>query len=80
MLHAMMLEATDGRRFFAPISDHPLKILDLGTGTGTWAIDVAEMYPSANVLGIGMLLPSIDSSASCLVARYDTLAKSRRQT
>ncbi|KAI1152306.1 S-adenosyl-L-methionine-dependent methyltransferase [Nemania diffusa] len=54
MLHAMMLEATDGRRFFAPISDHPLKILDLGTGTGTWAIDVAEMYPSANVLGIDL--------------------------
>ncbi|KAI1198321.1 S-adenosyl-L-methionine-dependent methyltransferase [Nemania serpens] len=54
MLHAMMLEATDGRRFFAPISDHPLKILDLGTGTGIWAIEMADKYPSAEVLGIDL--------------------------
>lgn len=54
MLHAMMLEATDGRLFFAPISSHPLKILDLGTGTGIWAIEMAGQYPSAEVQGIGM--------------------------
>ncbi|KAI0549603.1 S-adenosyl-L-methionine-dependent methyltransferase [Xylaria curta] len=54
MLHAMMLEATDGRRFFAPIVDHPLKILDLGTGTGIWAIEMADMYPSAEVLGVDL--------------------------
>ncbi|KAI0108965.1 S-adenosyl-L-methionine-dependent methyltransferase [Nemania sp. FL0031] len=54
LLHAMMLEATDGRRFFAPISNNPLKILDLGTGTGIWAIEVAEQYPSASVLGIDL--------------------------
>ncbi|RYC63335.1 hypothetical protein CHU98_g2873 [Xylaria longipes] len=52
MLHAMMLEATDGRRFFAPIPNHPLKILDLGTGTGIWAIEMADKYPSAEVLGV----------------------------
>lgn len=39
MLHAMMLEATDGRYFYAPIDDHPQKIADLGTGTGLWAIE-----------------------------------------
>ncbi|KAI1115666.1 S-adenosyl-L-methionine-dependent methyltransferase [Nemania sp. NC0429] len=54
MLHAMMLEATDGRRFFAPIPDHPLKILDLGTGTGIWAVEMADKYPSAEVLGIDL--------------------------
>lgn len=59
MLHAMMLEATDGRRFFAPIVDQPFKILDLGTGTGIWAIEMADMYPTAEVLGIGMLLSLI---------------------
>lgn len=39
MLHAMMLEVTNGKLFFAPISEHPQKILDLGTGTGIWAIE-----------------------------------------
>lgn len=62
MLHAMMLEATDGRRFFAPIPDHPLKILDLGTGTGIWAIEMADKYPSAEVLGIGMFFNGVRNS------------------
>lgn len=39
MLHAMMLEATDGRLFYSPIGDYPQKIADLGTGTGLWAIE-----------------------------------------
>ncbi|TGJ81717.1 hypothetical protein E0Z10_g7052 [Xylaria hypoxylon] len=53
MLHAMMLEATNGQLFFAPISNHPLKILDMGTGTGIWAIEIADKYPSAEVVGVG---------------------------
>lgn len=39
MLHAMMLEATDGRLFYAPIDENPQRIADLGTGTGIWAIE-----------------------------------------
>lgn len=39
MLHNMMLEATDGKLYYAPIGDHPQKIIDLGTGTGLWAMD-----------------------------------------
>ncbi|KAK3319717.1 S-adenosyl-L-methionine-dependent methyltransferase [Cercophora scortea] len=50
--HAMMLEVTDGKLFFAPIGDYPQKIIDLGTGTGLWAIEVADLYPSAVVQGI----------------------------
>jgi hypothetical protein len=38
MLHAMMLEVTDGKLFFAPI-ENPAKVIDLGTGTGIWAVD-----------------------------------------
>ncbi|KEY66307.1 hypothetical protein S7711_02769 [Stachybotrys chartarum IBT 7711] len=41
MLHTMMLEATDGRLFYAPIVSHPQKVIDLGTGTGLWAIESA---------------------------------------
>ncbi|KAF7551866.1 hypothetical protein G7Z17_g4711 [Cylindrodendrum hubeiense] len=36
----------------APIIDHPQKILDLGTGSGIWAMDIADQYPSAKVIGV----------------------------
>ncbi|PWY88638.1 S-adenosyl-L-methionine-dependent methyltransferase [Aspergillus sclerotioniger CBS 115572] len=42
-----------GRLVFAPIPS-PQRILDVGTGTGTWAIDVATMYPRAQVTGTDM--------------------------
>lgn len=38
MKHAMILHASEGKLHFAPL-DNPQKILDLGTGTGIWAID-----------------------------------------
>lgn len=34
MKHVMMLEMTDGKLVYAPIGDHPQKIIDIGTGTG----------------------------------------------
>ncbi len=32
----------------------PTRILDLGTGTGIWAIDIADKYPDASVVGIDL--------------------------
>ena len=40
------------KHFLAPISPNPQRILDLGTGTGIWALDVADMYPTAQVIGV----------------------------
>ena len=40
------------RHFLAPIGPTPQRILDLGTGTGIWALDVADMFPSAQVIGV----------------------------
>ena len=39
------------RLFAAPIDGEPSKILDVGTGTGIWAIDMADTYPLAEVVG-----------------------------
>lgn len=50
----MMMELTDGKLFYAPVGENPQKIIDLGTGTGIWAVDVADKYPSAQVLGVDL--------------------------
>jgi len=39
----------DGKLHFAPLQS-PMRILNLGTGTGIWAIDVADRYPAAHVI------------------------------
>ena len=40
-----------GKLFRAPVGSDPHRILDFGTGTGIWAIDVADEFPSALVIG-----------------------------
>ncbi|EXJ66054.1 uncharacterized protein A1O5_10668 [Cladophialophora psammophila CBS 110553] len=49
--HNLYLRTLNNRLFLAPIDPNPSQILDLGTGTGAWAIDVADLYPSAVVTG-----------------------------
>lgn len=39
-----------GNLYCAPIKD-PQSVLDIGTGTGIWAIDFADEFPSALVIG-----------------------------
>ncbi|KAH8812570.1 S-adenosyl-L-methionine-dependent methyltransferase, partial [Xylogone sp. PMI_703] len=51
MKHHISILLTEGRLHLAPIDDRPQKILDIGTGTGIWAIDMADAYPSAQVIG-----------------------------
>jgi len=40
------------KHFLAPIGPAPQRILDLATGTGIWALDVADLFPMAEVLGV----------------------------
>jgi ubiquinone/menaquinone biosynthesis C-methylase UbiE len=52
MSHAKYVMLLEKRLFLAPISNAPQRILDIGTGTGIWAINAADTYPSAEVMGI----------------------------
>ncbi|KAK7417673.1 hypothetical protein QQZ08_011559 [Neonectria magnoliae] len=44
----------NNKLFYAPISNNPQRVLDVGTGTGIWAVDFADQYPSAEVIGTGI--------------------------
>ncbi|KAL9630712.1 MAG: hypothetical protein Q9164_006282 [Protoblastenia rupestris] len=47
-----MLKITLGMKLFiAPISEKPARILDIGTGTGIWAIEMGDEYPMAEIIG-----------------------------
>ncbi|KAF2190318.1 S-adenosyl-L-methionine-dependent methyltransferase [Zopfia rhizophila CBS 207.26] len=51
MYHHVMTLRCDGELHLAPIGPNPQRILDIGTGTGIWAIDMGDKYPSAEILG-----------------------------
>ncbi|KAF6827643.1 TAM domain methyltransferase [Colletotrichum musicola] len=53
MKHAMVIQLCDGSLHNAPL-DNPQKILDIGTGTGIWAMDVGDEYPEAEVIGLDL--------------------------
>jgi len=48
-----MFLAAGGKLFYAPLTELQ-NVLDLGTGIGTWAIDVADAYPKAIVTGVDL--------------------------
>src|SRR5207248_6487510 len=50
--HAKYLHRLEGQLYHAPIGPNPQQILDLGTGTGIWAIEVSDAFPSAAVVGV----------------------------
>ncbi|RPA90693.1 S-adenosyl-L-methionine-dependent methyltransferase [Choiromyces venosus 120613-1] len=52
--HRIFLALLDGKLYIAPLGEHSQKVrhvLDIGTGTGAWAIDMAEEFPDAEVIG-----------------------------
>ncbi|RDW65126.1 hypothetical protein BP6252_10777 [Coleophoma cylindrospora] len=49
--HHMLTMLLDNKLFLAPISSNPQNVLDVGTGTGIWAIDFADAFPSSQVTG-----------------------------
>ncbi|KAL2014012.1 hypothetical protein VTN00DRAFT_1537 [Thermoascus crustaceus] len=51
MIHEMMMTMTGRKLFLAPIGESPQRVIDLGTGTGIWAIEFADEFPAAEVIG-----------------------------
>ncbi|KAL1649431.1 hypothetical protein SLS58_001486 [Diplodia intermedia] len=51
----------DDRLLLAPVGDDVKKALDVGCGTGIWAIEFAEEYPDAEVVGVDLspIQPSV---------------------
>lgn len=49
--------------YAAPLSS-PRTILDVGTGTGRWAREIAELFPNANVIGSDVVEPPADKLSS----------------
>ncbi|KAF2136203.1 uncharacterized protein K452DRAFT_292578 [Aplosporella prunicola CBS 121167] len=48
--HHVTLLMMDDKLHFAPL-ESPHRVLDVGTGTGIWAIDFADLFPAASVIG-----------------------------
>ncbi|KAF9636061.1 putative sam dependent methyltransferase protein [Lasiodiplodia theobromae] len=49
--HNLWLKTLDDKLTLAPLPEKIEKVLDVGCGTGTWAIDFAESHPTTTVLG-----------------------------
>lgn len=57
MKHSMSLLLMQGEFFYAPVKERleeGAEVLDLGTGTGIWAIEVGDKYPNTTVTGIDL--------------------------
>ncbi|KAK0615691.1 S-adenosyl-L-methionine-dependent methyltransferase [Bombardia bombarda] len=58
MKHTMSLMVCRGAYLYAPVHDRleagGAEVLDLGTGTGIWAIELGDKYPVAQITGIDL--------------------------
>ncbi|CCC14944.1 unnamed protein product [Sordaria macrospora k-hell] len=52
IMHATLVMLFDGKLYTSPLNEKEIKnAIDIGTGTGVWAIDFADDHPNCNVVG-----------------------------
>ncbi|KAJ0165416.1 hypothetical protein CTA2_11313 [Colletotrichum tanaceti] len=55
LAHAMMVKAVGSRLYRAPLEmDKVHSILDIGTGTGIWAVEMGDIYEHTEITGIDL--------------------------
>lgn len=52
--HHVHLLLNNHRYHLEPLKPHTKRILDLGTGTGIWAIEMAEQHPEIQFTGVDL--------------------------
>lgn len=56
-----LLRAGIGANYIAPIG-YPAAILDVGSGSGRWAMEMAATFPQARVIGMDLVPPAVDEA------------------
>ncbi|PUU81285.1 S-adenosyl-L-methionine-dependent methyltransferase [Tuber borchii] len=64
IFHQMALLRMDDKLHLSPL-ENPRRILDIGTGTGIWAIEMAFKYPGARVIGTDLSPIQVSPPANC---------------
>ncbi len=70
--HYMLRYSLRGN-YAAPIQT-PFSILDVGSGTGRWATEMARLFPSANVIGTDIAPPNPDAAPQDEAGKPDNFA------
>lgn len=73
--HEIFKLLLEGELAATPIEETGWHILDIGTGTGIWSIDVGDAHPSATIIGVdeSPIQPSVSKSGQSFPIRTKIL-------
>lgn len=66
MEHLLYTFTMTGRLLLAPVEKAGNDVLDIGTGSGVWAVDFGDKYPTSLVLGRDINLREVWSANNCM--------------
>ncbi|KAF6828302.1 umta methyltransferase family protein [Colletotrichum plurivorum] len=75
LTHALMVREIGNQLFLAPMEKEKVhKILDVGTGTGIWAMEIGDIFPNAEVIGndLSAIQPECNLAPGCWVEFQDS--------